>query len=93
MENRETLLLQRYFRKTPAHPEGSVVHQGDCDFFSIKVCTCGLHHDLMVLDPAKQTEYYELFDIERAEYDEARTFMLHNEPAKPQKPQKKKRKS
>lgn len=80
MENRETLLLQRYFRKTQAHPEGAVVHHGDCDFFSIKVCTCGLHHDLMVLDPAKQTEHYPLFDIERAEYDQARTDIMHPSP-------------
>jgi hypothetical protein len=77
MENRETLLLQRYFRKTPAHPDGSVVHHGDCDFFSIKVCTCGLHHDLMAMDPSKRTESYPLLDLERAEYDAVRTALMH----------------
>jgi hypothetical protein len=86
MENRETLLLQRYFRKTQAHPEGSVVHHGDCAFFCIKVCTCGLHHDLMIMDPGKQTEHYPLFDVEQAEYDEVRTNLM-----RPQLPKKKKK--
>jgi hypothetical protein len=76
MENRETLLLQRYFRKTIAHPEGSVVHHGDCDFYSIRVCTCGLHHDLMTMDPAKQTEHYPLYDVERADFEDVRAGLM-----------------
>lgn len=89
MENRETLLLQRYFRKTIAHPEGSVVHHGDCDFWSIKICTCGLHHDLMVLDPGKQTEHYPLFDVERSEFENIRADLMGHKL----KPSKKKKKA
>lgn len=82
MENRETLLLQRYFRKTPAHPEGSVVHHGDCDFFSIRICTCGLHRDLMVLGPERHVEHYPLFDVELAEYERVRESLMHAKATK-----------
>ena len=37
---------QRYFRKVVAYPEGAIVHHGDCSFFNIDICTCGLLHDL-----------------------------------------------
>lgn len=89
MENRETLLLQRYFRKTIAHPEGAVVHHGDCDFFSIKICGCGLHHDLKALDAVLQAQHYPLFDLEQAEYEEVRAGLMEARP----KPIKKKKKT
>ena len=51
METLEVKVLQRYFRKTQSRPEGGVEHHGDCDFFSLRVCTCGLHHDLKPAPP------------------------------------------
>lgn len=71
MDTLEVRILQRYFRKTIAHPEGSVCHHGDCDFFNIKICTCGLLHDLRV-DLEKAAELYPLIDIELGENDRAR---------------------
>jgi len=76
MENRETALVQRYFRKTIAHPDGHVNHHGDCDFFNIKVCTCGLLHSLMVLDPEIVKRHYPLFCVEQADYEEVREQLM-----------------
>lgn len=82
MENEETRLLQRYYRKTRAHPEGSVTHHGDCDFFNIKTCTCGLHHDLRSMSPDKQQEHYPLFDEELEDFEKVREELMHRKPAK-----------
>ncbi|MHA1590943.1 MAG: hypothetical protein ACTSUP_00400 [Candidatus Heimdallarchaeaceae archaeon] len=50
---------KRYFRKTVEHPEGAVVHHGDCLIYSEKnVCTCGLHHDLLPLSKELINEVY-----------------------------------
>jgi len=51
-------LRERYFRKTQAHPNGSIVHHGDCEIFRIKICTCGLLHDLASIDPADRGLVY-----------------------------------
>jgi len=72
MENAENRLVQRYFRRTQAHPEGSVCHHGDCDFFSISICTCGLLHDLMPMTPDQIEERYPRFHEEQRQYDQAR---------------------
>ena len=54
----------RYRRKVAEHPNLRVVHHGDCHFWSFKVCTCGLLHDLKWLsDPC---EIYENFVKELA---------------------------
>jgi hypothetical protein len=79
MENAETRLVQRYFRKTVAHPEGAVSHHGDCDFFSISVCTCGLLHDLTPMTPDQIEEHYPRFDEERAQYERVREDMMHGD--------------
>lgn len=79
MDNPETRLIQRYFRKTAAHPEGSVCHHGDCDFFSITVCTCGLLHDLAPMTPDQIEEHYPRFYEEQGQYDQARTDMMVGE--------------
>ena len=73
MENAESRLLQRYFRKTIAHPDGSVCHHGDCNFFSVWICTCGLLHDLAPLSPALVEQHYSQFQEEKAEHDRACT--------------------
>ena len=45
---REEIII-RYKRKVMAHPDGAVVHNGDCGIYdaSLGVCTCGLHHMLL----------------------------------------------
>lgn len=84
MENAETRLLQRYYRKTKAHPEGSVTHHGDCEFFSIRVCSCGLHHDLRSISPLLQQEHYPLLDEELSDFEKVREGLMHHDrkPAK-----------
>ncbi len=51
----------RYFRKVMAHPVGAIVHDGDCNFFSRDICTCGLLHELTWLcEPVKVfAEYWQ----------------------------------
>ena len=48
---RKEKITQRYKRKVMAHPEGAVVHHGDCSLYDddIEICNCGLHHDLLPL--------------------------------------------
>lgn len=71
MENRETILLERYYRKTRAYPKGHVVHHGDCDFFNVKVCNCGLLHFLIACKPSTIDRYYPLFSLEQSDYEMA----------------------
>lgn len=52
----------RYFRPVIAHPEGAVVHHGDCNVYTQKICTCGLLHDLLPVMSAG--EIYPKFDEE-----------------------------
>jgi len=53
----------RYFRKVMAHPDGAIVHFGDCKFYSTSgVCTCGLIHDLMYLGRDIAKSIYEKYD-------------------------------
>ena len=42
-------IYDRYFRKVIKFPDGAVVHHGDCYWYSHKLCTCGLLHDLASL--------------------------------------------
>jgi hypothetical protein len=39
-------VIARYHRKTDEHPTGTVTHHGDCWFWSARICTCGLLHDM-----------------------------------------------
>jgi len=59
--------LKRYFRKTIAHPEGTITHDGDCMFWSIGVCTCGLLHLLRPLESPQK--YYKDFSAEVSKHD------------------------
>ncbi len=79
MENEETRLLQRYYRKTKAHPEGAITHHGDCEWYSIKVCSCGLHHDLMPMSPDKQQDHYPLLDEELSDFEKVREEIMHRD--------------
>jgi len=58
----------RYFRKTIAHPKGSICHHGDCHIFSSGFCTCGLLHDLVWLQE-KAEELFPDFWEQRAIQD------------------------
>ena len=47
-EARVVALFQRYLRKAST---GSVIaHHADCHFWSNRICTCGLLHDVAALD-------------------------------------------
>lgn len=39
-------IIRVFKREVMAHPEGAVVHMGDCHIYNsfLGVCTCGLHH-------------------------------------------------
>lgn len=51
--------LSRFFRKTAAKPDGTITHDGDCEYYSVRICTCGLLH---TLNPISDPEvYYEKF--------------------------------
>lgn len=51
-----TRIKERYFRKTIAQPGGDLVHHGHCsthrsmEVYKYAPCTCGLLHDMLVLD-------------------------------------------
>ena len=40
-------IKQRYFRGTISSPEGVIVHDGDCSYWSMNLCTCGLLNELI----------------------------------------------
>ena len=82
MENLEARILQRYFRRTKAHPEGSVTHHGDCDFFNIRICTCGLHHDLKGASPELVSDRYPILGEELADSEKARGPLVHHHARK-----------
>lgn len=42
-------IKDRYFRQVIAHPDGAVVHHGDCEIYCCGICTCGLLHDLQIV--------------------------------------------
>jgi hypothetical protein len=84
MRDAEAQLMQRYFRKTIANPEGALTHHGDCDFSSIKICTCGLLHDLLPLRPELMEKYAPFWE-ERAKYDEVRNILMGSTKPKPKR--------
>lgn len=87
MRDAEVKLMERYFRKTPAHPEGSITHHGDCDIYILKTCSCGLRHDLMPV-PHLVEKLYPLHWEEVEDYDEIRSLIMNKE----RKAKKKKKK-
>ena len=42
-------IKRRYFREVSACPDGMVTHHGDCHYYRVRICTCGLLHDLMAM--------------------------------------------
>ncbi len=48
MEKKYPWIYQRHNRKVISHPEGVIAHDGDCGIWRLfRICTCGLHHELM----------------------------------------------
>jgi len=66
--NRIKQIENRYFRIVPAHPEGAILHHGDCSVFGSGICDCGLLHDLRPLADAEEL-YPDVYD-ELGEHDE-----------------------
>lgn len=56
-------IIRVYKRKVKAHPEGAVVHMGDCHIYSayLGICTCGLHHWLWQAGDEARSELYPNF--------------------------------
>jgi hypothetical protein len=46
------MLYRRYKRTVMSHPEGTVTHDADCEIYNsfFRICTCGLHHELLTID-------------------------------------------
>ena len=53
-------IVKTYTRKVAAYPEGKVVHDADCGMYNAElgICTCGLHHCLMVCSKEVVDELY-----------------------------------
>jgi len=50
MEKKYPRIYHRHFRKPMAHPGGAIAHDGDCCIYRLfRICTCGLHHELMCI--------------------------------------------
>jgi len=73
--------LQRFFRETVVHPEGGLFHDADCEFWNVRVCTCGLLHAL-IWYPEDASRYYPSFGQERAE-QESVIKQIHEQQIKP----------
>jgi len=60
-------LNSRYLRKVISGEK--FVHHGDCHIFSFAgICTCGLIHDLMPLDPKDARKLYKDFEKDYKEH-------------------------
>ena len=64
---------KRYFRKTSESPDGVVLHHGDCWFWIVRICTCGLLHDLSALadDATGVSKFYPAYWTEVTAHGDA----------------------
>jgi hypothetical protein len=53
-------IIRVFRRKVMAHPDGDIVHMGDCNIYNARlgICTCGLHHWLMQAEEGSIDELY-----------------------------------
>lgn len=58
---------KRYLRKTINQPDGVITHHGDCWMYINNVCTCGLLHDLVILE--NSLDLYPEFNEEFAKHE------------------------
>lgn len=77
----EARLRQRYFRKIKAHPEGAVAHFGDCNFFAVQICTCGLLEDLRAAAWPMASEIFPEFRVQLAMHDAAMELLMRQQRA------------
>ena len=61
-------ITNRYHRPVISHPNGAVVHDGDCYVFAARthICTCGLLHMLVRIDHVEALRLYPKFEDEYA---------------------------
>ncbi len=68
--------LHRYFRRVIAHPNGALVHNGDCRFSDVCICTCGLLDALRIRSEPRalfpQFEAHEMFQSNAIEWLKSR---------------------
>lgn len=88
MEPIENRIVQRYFRKTIACPEGGVTHHGDCDFFSVFMCSCGLLADLRAYATERASELFPAFGAQLADHEATRMLLLARHVSKHPAPKK-----
>lgn len=62
-------IVRVYKRKVKDHPEGAVVHMGDCGIYNahLGVCTCGLGHWLLQMGEGAEELYPKFFTEESNE--------------------------
>jgi hypothetical protein len=66
----------RYHRSVQAHPQGEILHHGDCEFFRVKICTCGLLHDLKAV-PEEASKIFPHYDQQEAEQSKVIEKLFH----------------
>lgn len=69
-------LFLRYHRRVQAHPDGEILHHGDCEIFRVKICTCGLLHDLKA-SPEEASKLFPAFAEQEAEQDKVVEKLFH----------------
>lgn len=74
-------IAKRYFRPVIAHPEGAVVHHGDCNIFELGICTCGLLHDLQFYAGCGVEEMYPEYGAEVHRQEQALEILRNKDGA------------
>jgi hypothetical protein len=70
MRTRLEAIRDRYYRPNTKHPEGDLVHHGDCEthrsmeVYRYAPCTCGLLHDLKILGDMALRLYPQMYEDE-----------------------------
>lgn len=63
MEKKYPLIYHRHWSRVHAHFEGAIAHDGDCGIWRLfKICTCGLHHELMMIPDDAEKIYPKYWD-------------------------------
>lgn len=71
--------LRRYQRRTIASGDKAVVcHHGDCRWYQVRICTCGLLHDLMA-HPNPDVFYPSVYEELAVQDEQARRLQFPEE--------------
>jgi len=69
LRNKYPWIYTRHFRKVHSHPEGVIAHDGDCGIYRLfRICTCGLHHELMCIPDEAVKIYPKYWDEQDGMY-------------------------